>query len=300
MSNTGMIIEERSRDIGGFLVGRLLPFREKRMVGPFIYIDHMGPVETGEDEAFDVDQHPHIGLSTLTYLFEGEVMHRDSLGTVQHISPGSVNWMTAGSGVTHTERTPDALRGKKHRMHGFQIWVALPQHLEDTAPGFQHVPAQDLPKWEENGLSFVLVAGSAYERKSPLAVHSPMFMLEIKALQNGSFSAEGLEGEIGVCIVEGSVETCGETLAKGQMLVAKDQESCRFDVAQGTHILVFGGQPFPEGRQIFWNFVSSDTAKIEAAAKRWQDKDFPQVPHDDTYIPMPVLPKGLKVSSKQR
>ena len=155
MSNIGLIIEERSRDLGDFLVGRLLPFRKKRMVGPFIFIDHMGPSVIGPGRYLDIGQHPHIGLSTLTYLFEGEVVHRDTLGTVQKVTPGAVGWMTAGSGIVHTERTPQEQRdGGAYPMHGYQIWVALPRHLEEMDPEFSYTPKGDLPKWHDNGMDF--------------------------------------------------------------------------------------------------------------------------------------------------
>ena len=156
MSNTDLIIEERSRDIGDFLVGRLIPFRKKRMVGPFIFIDHMGPSQTGNGKFLDIDAHPHIGLSTLTYLLEGEIQHQDSIGTNQLIGPGSVNLMTAGNGVTHTERTPKHLRDKVSTLHGYQIWIALPKAFEETTPEFQHVASPDLPQWHDEAASFTL------------------------------------------------------------------------------------------------------------------------------------------------
>ena len=169
MSNTELIIEERSRDIGDFLVGRLIPFRKKRMVGPFIFIDHMGPSLIKPGHFMDIGQHPHIGLSTLTYLFEGEIMHRDTLGTEQRVMPGSVGWMTAGSGIVHTERTPaDHRDGGEYPIHGFQIWVALPKHLEEMAPEFSYTPAEELPKWHRSGVNFTLVAGKAFSRVSPV------------------------------------------------------------------------------------------------------------------------------------
>ena len=158
MSNIGMIIEERSRDIGDFLVGRLIPFRKKRMIGPFIFIDHMGPTKLGPNKYMDVDQHPHTGLSTLTFMLEGEIMHEDSLGTKQRIKPGSVNWMTAGKGVTHTERTPEDLRnGNTFVAHGYQIWVALPKELEDMAPEFHHIEEKDIPRWTDETVRSVYI-----------------------------------------------------------------------------------------------------------------------------------------------
>lgn len=289
MSNIGMIIEERSRDIGDFLVGRLLPFRKKRMIGPFIFIDHMGPTRLGPKKYMDVDQHPHIGLSTLTFMLEGELMHEDSLGTQQLIRPGSVNWMTAGKGVSHTERTPEHLRnGNTFTAHGYQIWVALPKHLEDMEPEFHHIEATDLPKWKEGDAEFTLVAGEGYGRRSPVPVHSPLFMVEIKNTGAFEFNANGnLKGEIGICIVEGSIEACGDVVEKGNILVSKVEDACNIKLRPNSHLLLFGGEPFAEERHIFWNFVSSSKEKIERAKKAWQNKTFPMMKGDDTYVPLP-------------
>lgn len=289
MSNKGLIIEERSRDIGDFLVGRLLPFRKKRMVGPFIFIDHMGPTIIGKGNYLDVGQHPHIGLSTLTYLFSGEIMHRDSIGTVKKITPGSVNWMTAGKGVVHSERTPEELRnGEEHLVHGFQIWVALPKSLEDMEPNFYHASSSQLPKWEEKGIHFTLIAGKAYGKESPVPVYSELFMLELIADEKSSFNIAGqLKGEIGICVVKGHIEACGEKIEKGNMLVSKENDSCKVIISEGAHILIFGGQPFEEERHIFWNFISSDKQKISLAKERWKTKDFEMVPEENDYIPLP-------------
>nr|WP_299382134.1 pirin family protein [Allomuricauda sp.] len=289
MSNIGLIIEERSRDIGDFLVGRLIPFRKKRMIGPFIFIDHMGPTTLGPTKYMDVDQHPHIGLSTLTYLFEGEVTHRDSLGTEQLIKPGSVNWMTAGSGVSHTERTPENLRnGKVFKAQGYQIWVALPKNLEDMEPSFHHIPAEELPRWEEDGASFTLVAGEGYGLKSPVPTYSPLFMLEIKTTGEYQLNVHGkLKGEIGICIDNGAITACGETIGKGNILVSKTEDTCNILVQPNSHLLLFGGEEFPEERFIHWNFVSSSKEKIEAAKSAWVNKTFPMMSDDDTYVPLP-------------
>ncbi len=291
MSNIGLIIEERSRDIGDFMVGRLIPFRKKRMIGPFIFIDHMGPTELGPDSYMDVDQHPHIGLSTLTFMLEGELMHEDSLGTKQLIKPGSVNWMVAGKGVSHTERTPTALRnGKSFTAHGYQIWVALPKDKEDVMPEFHHISASDLPKWKDGSAQFTLVAGDGYGKKSPVPVYSELFMIEIKTTDNYVLDIQGqLKGEIGICIVEGSVTACDELIEKGNILVSKVTDACKTSIAANSHILLFGGIPFEEERHIYWNFVSHDKAKIEKAKKDWADKTFPMMPDDDTYVPLPGL-----------
>lgn len=289
MSNSDLIIEERSRDIGDFLVGRLLPFRKKRMVGPFIFIDHMGPSRVGPVRYLDVDQHPHMGLSTLTFLLEGEIMHRDSLGTEQRIQPGSVNWMVAGKGVTHTERTPDDMRGgKSHTIHGYQIWVALPKELELKEPEFHHLDHSELPTWEDQSANFVLVAGEAFGRKSPLPVHSELFMVEIKSSDAYELEIDGqLEGEIGICVVAGSIQACEHKVEAGNMLVSKTENACKLTIHSNSHIFLFGGKPFPEERYIYWNWVSSDKQRLEEAKKRWKNKDFPKVPNDDTYVLLP-------------
>lgn len=289
MSNIDLIIPERSRDLGDFLVGRVLPFRKKRMVGPFTFIDHLGPVSIGPGRYLDVDQHPHIGLSTLTYLMEGEMMHRDSMGNVQLVTPGSVNWMTAGKGVTHTERTPDHHRdGKDRPAHGYQIWVALPKELEGMEPEFYHAEADQLPRWQDGPAEFTLVAGEAYGRTSPVPVHSELFMVEIKTYAPYLLDVTGkVKGEIGILITEGEVEACGERINKGNMLVSKTEDACHLQVSAGSHIFLFGGIPFPEKRYIAWNFVHSDKMVVDVARKRWINKEFPVVPGDDTYVPLP-------------
>ena len=289
MSNADLIIEERTRDIGDFLVGRLIPFRTKRMVGPFIFIDHMGPSEIGPGRYMDVDQHPHIGLSTLTYLFEGAIEHADSIGTHQLIEPGSVNWMTAGKGVTHTERTPVGHRdGATRKVHGYQIWVALPKHLEEMDPEFQHVREDELPRWSDRGTTFTLVAGQGFGQESPLHVYSELFMVDIYAEDTYELDIAGqLQGEIGICIVEGAIKACDQLIEKGNMLVSKTDDACQIRLAPKTRVLLFGGQPFEESREIFWNFVASTKERIEEAKEQWRNKAFPKVAGDDSYVPMP-------------
>ncbi|MEM8893455.1 MAG: pirin family protein [Bacteroidota bacterium] len=291
MSNTGMIIEERSRDIGDFLVGRLIPFRKKRMVGPFIFIDHMGPSKVGAGKYLDVGQHPHIGLSTLTYLMEGTILHRDSIGSVQRIEPGSVNWMTAGSGVVHTERTPTELRGgSTHTLHGYQIWVALPKVHEEITPSFHHVSKDDIPRWSQGGFDIKLLAGKAFNRQSPVPVYSPLFMLDIQANKTDRFVADGqLNGEIGICVVNGQIQACGEQIGAGNMLVSKTNDLCDIQVDEGTHLLIFGGEAFPEERFIYWNFVSTSKERIETAKQDWAGRKFDMVPEESDYVPLPGM-----------
>lgn len=290
MSNEQLIIEERARDIGDFLVGRLLPFRKKRMVGPFIFIDHMGPSEIGPGRYMEVDQHPHIGLSTLTYLFEGSIEHQDSIGTKQLITPGSVNWMTAGKGVTHTERTPQDFKesGEKGVSHGYQIWVALPKEKENMEPEFQHIPHSELPKWKESGAELLLVAGEAFGRKSPLNTHSPLVMVDLRSEDTFDLDiGNELKGEIGIIVVKGSVLACDQSISAGQLLVSKSEDACRLWVNEDAHLLLFGGEPFPEQRFIDWNFVSSSKETLAKARQDWKNKDFPHVEGDSTYIPHP-------------
>ncbi len=290
MSNTGLIIEERSRDIGDFLVGRLIPFRKKRMVGPFIFIDHMGPTALGPSRYMDVDQHPHIGLSTLTYLLEGQLQHQDGIGTNQTILPGSVNWMVAGKGVSHTERTPQPLRNSNAQftMHGYQIWVALPKELEDIDPEFHHIDANALPVWDDAGATFKLVAGKGYGKESPVPVHSDLFMIDITTVSDYDFKVDGnLSGEIGITLVSGSVAACGNIIDAGNMLVSKTEDVCDITIKAGSHVLIFGGEPFPEERHIYWNFVSHSKEKIEVAKQAWKERTFPMMENDDSYVALP-------------
>ena len=289
MANNKMLVNERQRDLGNFMVGRLLPFREKRQVGPFTFIDHMGPAEMGPGNYFDVDQHPHIGLSTLTYLFEGSIEHRDSLGSVQVVSPGDVGFMTAGKGVTHTERTPPSLRnGKTHTLQGYQIWVALPIEKEEMDPRFEFYPSSSLPRWEENDCEITLVAGEAFGRNAPLKGYSPMFMVDIRATGKTRLDLGGhLKGEVAFVIAKGQVDLEGEAVGQGQMLISKTREMCTVALDAGTRLLLFGGEPLPEERYLLWNFVSSDRNRLKDAKLRWQEKRFPQVPGDRTYIPFP-------------
>ena len=291
MSNIQLIIEERAATIGKFMVGRLLPFRQKRMVGPFIYIDHMGPVKLNERENFDVLPHPHIGLSTLTFLFEGSIMHRDTLGNNVEVKPGAVNWMTAGKGIVHSERTPEYLRESELFMHGLQIWVALPKHLEQMEPAFSHIEESEIPSWTEGDLQFKLVAGEAFDKKSPVPVFSKLFMIEIKSKSRQSVSiGHHLYGEAGMYILEGAIESEGNVYGPKQLLVANDSTLCEFTIHENTSIYIFGGETFAEERFIDWNFVSSSKELIEIAKDKWNQQSFPKIEGDeDEFIPYPSV-----------
>lgn len=289
MNNDRIYVEERSRDIGDFLVGRLLPMRKKRQVGPFTFIDHMGPTQLGNGKFMDVDQHPHIGLSTLTYLFEGAIHHQDSTGSNQIVSAGDVGFMTAGKGVTHTERTPAHLRNNStFQLHGYQIWVALPKELEEKDPEFEFLSANQLPTCEQDGLKIKLVAGSGFGLTSPLTVFSPLFMVDIYAEKAQKLSIhDQLEGEIAVVVVKGEAKSNEHTISAGAMLISKTENECELELAAHTQLLLFGGEPLPEERFLLWNFVSSSKERLQKAQQDWMDKKFPKIETDNTYIPFP-------------
>lgn len=288
MSNISLIIEERPADIGNFMVGRLLPFRNKRMVGPFIFIDHMGPACLDELHNFDIPPHPHIGLSTLTYLFEGSILHKDSLGTEVEIQPGAVNWMTAGKGIAHSERTPGYLRHSDKKLHGLQIWVAMPADREQDEPSFTHIEAADLPAWQDQGVQYKLIAGTALGTTSPVPVLSSLYLLELKNTKACVINiGYRLYGETGIYILEGGIENNGLTYGPRRILVAKENELCSFTMQENTTLYVFGGEPFPEERFIYWNFVSSSEELIEKAKQSWQDQKFPPVPGETEFVPLP-------------
>ncbi|MEL6867323.1 MAG: pirin family protein [Bacteroidota bacterium] len=291
MANNKLIVDERQTDLGNFMVGRLLPFRKKRQVGPFTFIDHMGPATIGNGKYMDVDQHPHIGLSTLTYLFEGEIEHRDSTGSIQVIRPGDVGFMTSGQGVTHTERTPMHKRGAEEwRMHGYQIWVALPKEKEEMTPQFDYFPKAAIPTWQSDVLTIKLVAGNAFGKSAPLQGYSPLFMVDIFAAEETTLDLRGqLKGEVAFVIVNGSITSEDQKVNAGQMLISKTDDECSICLDKNTQILLFGGEPLPEERFLMWNFVSHSRVRLNEAKEDWMNKEFPKVPGDDTYIPFPTF-----------
>ncbi|WP_010252869.1 pirin family protein [Myroides injenensis] len=306
MSIVDLVIEERAASIGNFMVGRLLPFRQKRTIGPFSFIDHMGPIAVKDHDNLDVDPHPHIGLSTLTYLFEGEIMHRDSLGSVERITPGAVNWMTAGKGVVHSERMPDDIRDNAPDsiLHGLQIWIALPKELQEMEPSFVHIEASALPTWKEDGVKYKLIAGEALGRKSPVPVYSPLYYIEIKTNERKKINiGSGLFGEAAMYILEGAVYSEGHTYEPKHILIANDSTLCEFELEANSTVYIFGGTPLPEERYILWNFVSDDIERLEQAKEDWiaQNHDaFPLIPGDDqSYVPFPEGMKSFKNKTKK-
>lgn len=282
-----LIIEARSGDVG-IPIKRLLPVAKKRMVGPFIFLDHMGPAYLRSSiDHMDVRPHPHIGLSTLTYLFEGEILHRDSLGVEQVILPGEVNWMTAGKGISHSEREPAGARFKDRFIHGLQFWVALPKELEDMEPSFHHYETEDIPLVNTDSLKVKVVAGSYGEYTSQLKSYSPMTFLVMESLKEGSFTF-GKEGqELALYVLKGSVEIDGKNIKETQLVVFKKNSLMEIHHSADAHFAVLGGEPFPEPRFVWWNLVSSDKDKIEKAKADWENGTFPMVPRDFEKIPLP-------------
>ncbi len=291
-SNVGLILEEKAADIGNFMVGRLLPFRRKRAVGPFVFIDHMGPACLKEYQNLDVPPHPHIGLSTLTYIFEGAIFHRDSLGNNIEIKPGEVNWMTAGKGVVHSERTPEYLRKKDKFLHGLQIWIGLPKKLEQCEPSFYHFNKEDIPAWEENNISYKLIAGEIKDKKSPVPVHSPLYFIEIKTKSAQKINiGNKLFGEVGMYVLNGTVKIENNDYGSKQLLISKNASLCEFETNGETTLYLFGGEPFDEERFMFWNFVNSDKSILEQAKENWKNQNleaFPKIPNDNKdFVPLP-------------
>jgi redox-sensitive bicupin YhaK (pirin superfamily) len=260
----------------------------------------MGPVTLSDHENFDVGPHPHTGLSTLTFLFEGSILHRDTLGNVVEIKPGAVNWMTAGKGIVHSERTPEYLRHSEKRMHGLQIWVALPKELEQMEPEFFHIDKEQIPVWTEGDVQYKLVAGEAFGKKSPVPVYSKLYMLEIKSTTRQTLNiGHALYGESGLYILQGSIESDGNIYEPKQILVAKESTLCEFIIEANSIIYIFGGEPFPEERFIYWNFVASNHDLIETAKQNWQDQKFGTIKDETGYVPLPPPVTGSNFHIKK-
>ena len=286
-----LIINRRPRNLGGFEVNRLLPFAERRMVGPFIFFDHFGPVHlpAGLPREVDVRPHPHVGLSTVTYLFEGEITHRDSLGFEQPIRPGEVNWMTAGRGITHSERFERA-RAEGCPMHGIQAWVALPTEHEEADPAFAHHGEADLPTYEGGGLWARLVAGAAFHAAAKVKTHSPMFYVHWRLEEGAKAQLPAEYSERAAFIVSGSVEIEGRGYDAGKMLIFKPGSPVLFTALTPAVVMLLGGEPVGP-RFIEWNFVSSSKARIEQAKADWRAGRMKlPVGDDQEFIPLPAEP----------
>ena len=283
-----LVIDSRRRDIGGFEVGRVLPYAPRRMVGPFIFFDHMGPMDfaAGFPRSVDVRPHPHIGLSTVTYLFEGEITHRDSVGSKVDIRPGEVNWMTAGKGITHSERF-DTLRVTGGSMHGIQAWVALPDGQEEIDPAFAHHGAEDLPTYEGDGLWARLIAGKGFGAEAKVKTHSPMVYAHWRLTAGAKAGIPAEYPERAAFVAAGEVEIDGQPLKTGQMAVFAAGETVTVTGAEEAEVMIIGGEPVGP-RFIDWNFVSSSQERLEQAKADWraQRMKLPDLDHDE-FIPLP-------------
>ena len=284
------VLEPRTRDLGDFAVRRALPAPGLQTVGPFIFFDHMGPAEFGPRQGVNVRPHPHIGLATVTYLYEGAFMHRDSLGTAQVVRPGDVNWMVAGRGIVHSERTPAEARDAsgRARAHGIQTWVALPRPEEERAPSFAHHPAATLPQLERDGAQLVVIAGTAYGHRSPVQVFSPTLYVDAQLPPAATLEIEPEHAERGCYVAVGNVEIGGERYGTGQFVVlAQSAGAVTVRALDAARVMLAGGAPLDGPRYVDWNFVSSSRERIEAAKRDWRERRFPPVPGDDERIPLP-------------
>jgi redox-sensitive bicupin YhaK (pirin superfamily) len=281
------LLKPHTRDLGGFSVRRVLPGMPHRMVGPFIFFDHMGPADFAPGAGIDVRPHPHIGLATVTYLFEGEIVHRDSLGTVQSIAPGDVNWMTAGHGIVHSERTAPELRRAGARMQGLQTWVALPRKSELAHPAFSHHPKATLPLISAPGVELRVVAGSAYGKHSPAPVLMQTLFVGVEMDAGRAFELEAGHEERAVYALEGDVTVSGTPLPRQHMAVLAHREAVEVKALTRARLMLVGGEKMDGERLIWWNFVASSRELLEDAKLRWREQRFPRVPGDDEFIPLP-------------
>ncbi len=276
------------KDLGGnFLVSRLLPAVARRTVGPFVFFDHFGPVDFKPGMNTDVRPHPHIGLATVTYLFEGAMMHRDSLGSVQRIEPGAINWMTAGRGIVHSERTPPDLRLLPHRVHGLQLWVGLPLALEETEPAFTHTPAEQLASFKEQDAEVRLLVGDALGRHSPVKAASPTVFLTLHLKAGATFILPALAPELAVYPIGEGLTTDGAALPVHTLGVLEDNQGCRLEAADACTVVIIGGAPLDGERFLLWNFVSSQKSRLRTAAEDWRARRFAAVPGETEFIPFP-------------
>ena len=272
---------------GGFKVRRLLPAAAKQTVGPFIFFDHFGPIDAPPDANHDVRPHPHIGLATVTYLYEGAMEHRDSVGSVQRIEPGAINWMTSGSGIVHSERTPADLVGKPRRSHGLQLWAALPREHEEVAPSFAHTPASAIPAIDVEGAHVRVLIGTAFGKTSPVATFSETLYLDIRLDAGRELVLADLPPEAALYAVSGTIALDGEAIAAGSMAYVENGSGATISSLDGAQFVVIGGAPLDGPRFIFWNFVSSSKERLASAADDWEQQRYARVPGETEFIPLP-------------
>jgi redox-sensitive bicupin YhaK (pirin superfamily) len=280
------IFKPHEKDLGGgFTVRRLLPAAAKQAVGPFIFFDHFGPIEAAPDANHDVRPHPHIGLATVTYLYEGAMEHRDSVGSVQRIEPGAINWMTAGRGIVHSERIPADLKGKPRRSHGLQLWAALPLTHEEVEPSFSHTPASDIPACDIDGGHVRVLIGSAFGLTSPVATFMETLYLDVRLDAGAQVVLDALPEEAAVYAVRGTVALDGEPLEAGMMAMVEG--AVCVSSSEGAQFVVIGGAALESKRFMFWNFVSSSRERIARASDDWEQQRFDTVPGETEFIPLP-------------
>lgn len=281
-----LLIEPATKDLGEFTVRRALPDDRRQRVGPFIFFDHMGPATFPPGTGVNVRSHPHIGLATITYLFEGEILHRDSLGYVQAIRPGEINWMTAGKGIVHSEKVSEELLASGQRLHGLQTWVALPVEHEESEPRFEHYAADGMPSVKRDGVDIRIVIGTAYGESSPVRTASETIYIEAKLDDGSSLQLPPAE-ELAAYVIDGSIKIGGRSVAAGVLAVLADGVDASIE-AQGTaHVMIFGGDALQGDRIVWWNFVSSSRARLEQAKRDWREGSFGSVPGETDFIPLP-------------
>lgn len=281
------VIDPKVHDLGGFQVRRALPHIKARHVGPFVFFDHMGPATFASGEGIDVRPHPHIGLATVTYLFDGAIEHRDNLGNIRTIRPGDVNWMTAGRGIAHSERSPMAERAAGHRLHGIQTWVALPQDAEETEPSFHHHASSALPEAHRDGVRMKLIVGDAFGMRSPVATFSTMFYLAAEFSAASALLLPPEHVERAVYAADATLWIDDIELAAGKLAVLPSGTNVTIRAADAARALIFGGDPLDGERHLWWNFVSSSRERIERAKADWAESRFPPVVGETEFIPLP-------------
>ncbi len=279
-------IEPDTKDLGEFTVSRLLPDKRRQRVGPFIFFDYIGPAEFAPGKGVNVRSHPHIGLATITYLFEGKMLHRDSLGYVQEIRPGEINWMTAGKGIVHSEKVSEEILASGQRLHGIQTWVALPVEREEIEPRFEHYPADGIPSAKRDGAAIRVIIGSAYDVSSPVQTESETLYVEIK-LEAGASVELPTSEELAVFVVAGDVAVEGQVILPGVLAVIANGASASITATSGAHVMLCGGATLEGDRIVWWNFVSSTRERLEQAKRDWHDGRFAEVPGESDFIPLP-------------
>lgn len=282
------VIEPKQKDLGEFCVRRALPDKRRQRIGPFIFFDHMGPASFSPGSGVNVRSHPHIGLATITYLFEGEILHRDNLGFVQPIRPGAVNWMTAGRGIVHSEKVTDDVLATGQHLHGIQTWVALPVEAEEIEPRFEHYPADQIPRKAFDGGDLCVIIGSAYGLESPVSTESDTLYVEINLLRGASIELPRAQ-ELGVYVVEGRVAVNGDAVESRQLAVLENDAEGTIEASKDARIMLCGGDTLAGERIIWWNFVSSSRERLDQARNDWRDGAFDAVPGETDFIPLPEI-----------